>query len=442
MSVAVAVVRPVPLRTRALVIVALVVASAIVAVSVVWGWDVQADERVKLGAAPLVGEWRARYSWTLIAAGLIALAVVWFGPRWSREWRFGRVTSASALASTAFTFLLAASDGFDRLLDPVVHPTEYWANLKTLPPMGEMLREYGTIDFLLNYSVHAKGHPPGFFVLQKVLAAIGLGAPWVTGALSYLGVFVVVVAVLAAVRLIAGEDRARAAAPFLVVAPYTMWMGTSADAFYAAVGAVGVLLVAVAFHTSTRRRRIVAAIAAGVVLALGLFFTYGIAIFLLLPVIVTVGIGWKRWREMFEVIAAACVGAAAITATYALAGFWWFDGANTTKTFYWWGTAQYRPANYFAVANLGAALIAIGPAAVVGLALLRDRRLALVAVGGVLCVLAADASQYSKAEVERIWLPFYPWALTAAAVVSRPRVLLVTQSVLAIGLQMFLVSKW
>ena len=47
---------------------------------------------------------------------------------------------------------------------------------------------------------------------------------------------------LVGVRAVAGEDRARAAMPFVVVAPAALWIGSSADGFYAGVGAVGVVL--------------------------------------------------------------------------------------------------------------------------------------------------------------------------------------------------------
>ena len=42
-------------------------------------------------------------------------------------------------------------------------------------------------------------------------------------------------------------------------------------------------------------------------------------------------------------------------------------------------------------------------------------RVVLLAGAAVLCVLAADLSRMSKAEVERIWLPFVPWLLLSTA---------------------------
>jgi methylthioxylose transferase len=423
-----------------------VLAAVVVAVSVVWGWRVQADPNVKLGAAPLVGEWRFRFGPSLLLAVVIAAVVVLWGPSLATRLRFAAVMAAAAAVAVAFALSLAASDGFGHVLDPVVHKTEYWANLATLPDASAMLHHYGTVDFLLRYSVHAKGHPPAFLLLLKALAAVGLGHPWVAGALSYLGVAVVVVAVLATVRLAVDEPTARRVAPFLIVAPYAVWMGTSADAFYSAVAAVGVFLLVRSVRSGgadpATRPGLVVAVAGGLVVGLVLFFTYGGAIFGLAPLTLLVGLTWRKWSTTVRVSAAGAIGVAVVIAAFRLAGFWWFDGVQVTKSLYWAGTAQFRPAGYFAVGNLGAALIALGPAVVFGLSRLRDRRVWLVVAAGALCILAADASQYSKAEVERIWLIFYPWLVPAAVCLVRQRRWIAVQAAVAIGLQMVLVSKW
>ena len=428
---------------RARVAVVAVGAAIMVVVSVTHGWKVELDKRTNLGAAPLVGKWRSpRFGSSLLIAGAIAAVVVAYGPVAAARWRFRRLLAAGGSSAVAFALALAASGGRGHILDPVVNKTEYWANLKTLPPAGEMLRQYGTIRFLLGYSVHAKGHPPGFLLLLKALAAVGLGHPWVAGALSYLGIAGVVVAVAATVRIVAGEDVARRCIPLLIVAPYAVWMGTSADAFYAAVVATGVFLLAAAVTSERPARRRATALAGGVTLASALFLTYGATLFMLLPVAVVVALGWRRWRAMLEVFVLAGMGAAAVTAGFSAAGFWWFDGLATTRTLYHWGTAQFRPAKYFFVANIAAAGIACGPAVV--LAVGRRRRAAVWLLVGItaVCLLAANASQYSKGEVERIWLMFFPWFVPAAVALHRRRSWIAVQAAFAIGLQLTLVSKW
>jgi methylthioxylose transferase len=414
---------------------------AIVVTSVIWGQRVQTDARVKLGAAPLVGAWKWRPSvdtlLPIIVGGLI-LAVL---PRVASQAKFALVAFSTGVSAMVFTLALAAADGWAYVLDPVVHPTEYWANLATLPPAGDMLKQYGTIDFLLHYSVHAKGHPPAFLLLLKLLAAVGLGNPWVTGALSYLGVAVVPVAVLITVRRVASESAARATAPFLALAPYAVWMGTSADALYTAVAASGVACLALALRSPSVPGRRALGASAGTLLSLGLFFTYGVVPFLLLPIVVTVALRAPR-RVVLETAGLACAAALLVTLGFRAAGFWWFDGVTTTRTFYWWGTAQYRPWRYFLIGNLGATLIAIGPVVALGIAALRQRSLWWLVGGGLLCLLAADVSQYSKGEVERIWLLFFPWLVPAVATLPKRRVLLAAHAASAVVLQTWLVSKW
>jgi hypothetical protein len=352
---------------------------------------------------------------------------------------------ASAGVSTAlFTLTLAASDGVSAVLAPVVHPTEYWGNLATLPPASTMLHRYGTIDFLLDYSVHAKGHPPGFLLLLKGLAAIGLGKPWVAGALSYVGAAAVPVMVLVVMRSMAGETMARRAAPFFVTAPYALWMGTSADAFYTAVTASGIAALVVAWQRSQRstRARHLGAAGGGGLLGLGLFCSYGVVPLLALPGVLVARSSLVSWRATLTRTASAVAAAAAVTGAFALAGFWWFDGLRVTKTLYWWGTAQYRPWKYFTLGNIGASMLAVGPAVVVGIGALRSRALWWIIGGTLACVAIANLSQYSKGEVERIWLLFFPWLVPATAALRPVRVWLGAQAIFTIVLQTWLVSKW
>jgi methylthioxylose transferase len=414
---------------------------AIVVTSVVWGQRVQVDARVKLGAAPLVGAWKWRPSLGTLLPLIVGVLVLALLPRIATQAKFALALLATAVSAVAFTLALAASDGWAHVLDPVVHPTEYWANLATLPPAGDMLRQYGTIDFLLQYSVHAKGHPPAFLLLLKMLAAVGLGNPWVTGALSYVGVAIVPVAVLITVRRVASESLARATAPFLALAPYAVWMGTSADALYSAVAASGVACATVALRTPSVRMRRFLAFGAGALIGLGLFLTYGLVPFLLLSIVLAVSRRAPR-RVVLETAGLACAAALLVTLGFRAAGFWWFDGVITTRTFYWWGTARYRPWRYFVIGNLGSSLIAIGPVVALGIAALRQRALWWIVGGGLLCILAADVSQYSKAEVERIWLLFFPWLVPAVATLPQRRALLGIHALGAVVLQTWLVSKW
>jgi hypothetical protein len=59
-----------------------------------------------------------------------------------------------------------------------------------------------------------------------------------------------------------------------------------------------------------------------------------------------------------------------------------------------------------------------------------------------LALLVADLSGMSKAETERIWLPFALWLLPACALLTRPRAWLAAQAVLALLLNHLLRTGW
>ena len=97
--------------------------------------------------------------------------------------------------------------------------------------------------------------------------------------------------------------------------------------------------------------------------------------------------------------------------------------------------------------------MAIGPAGVAGMnRLWRQRRtvgpIVAVVAAGALALLVALLSQYSRGEVERIWLLFFPWLLVAGAMLvtrtnARTAAIAVgAQTIVAVLLQAMLVSKW
>jgi hypothetical protein len=88
---------------------------------------------------------------------------------------------------------------------------------------------------------------------------------------------------------------------------------------------------------------------------------------------------------------------------------------------YWDGIAKTRPFAYWAWGNLGALLVSAGPLLGAGLAVAARRHtgpartVAVLAGAAALTVVIADLSRMSKAEVERIWLPFVPWLTLSLA---------------------------
>jgi hypothetical protein len=116
--------------------------------------------------------------------------------------------------------------------------------------------------------------------------------------------------------------------------------------------------------------------------------------------------------------------------TFAVAGFYWFDGYTLVQQRYWQGVAKDRPFQYWSWGDLACAVCATGLGSVagigrvfdaVGIAAIRRRsgfHLLLLAV--LAAIVCADLSMLSKAETERIWLPFTIW-LTAAPALLPPR---------------------
>jgi hypothetical protein len=434
-------------------------------VAIDWGRNLQrTTPEIFLGAAPLVGRnfrdgWDWRLGWSLIGAGLVAVAIVAFAARgWFASARLRVVVAVTGVAAGAFATLLALTDGRDGLFYGVEDDTEYFANLPLTPPAGDFVRNF-VVD-INDYSVHVRGHPPGFIVVLKMLDAVGLSGAWPVMLISLVSTVLMPIGVLIAVWALAGECWVRRSAPFLVVAPYALWMMTSADAFFSALGAWGVAFVALGVRRDGRGAVWLGALA-GLFLSGLLFMTYGGAIYLVVPLVIAIA-GWlMRRRGSFgagttSTVVGAVMMASLVTLMWLAAGFWWFDGAAATRDEYWEGTAQFRIWNYFIFGNVVIALFAIGPASFVGLTKLRDRRLWILVGGALTALMIANLSQLSKAETERIWLLFYPWLVIAgAALVSRFEFRRLTlsadtvfagwiavQAVFAILLQAALVSKW
>ena len=287
-----------PLVRRAVAIAAVLAVSAATFYSVTRGRHLQLTApEVFLGAAPFVGRdfrdgWDWRFAWSLVGAIVILSATALATLRgWWWRVRVGWVVAGAAIGAGAFGVLLALTDGFDGLTHGAADPSEYWANLSKTPPAGEFLRTF--VAHLGRYSVHVRGHPPGFTLLLKLLGAADLSRVWPVAGLSILGAVALPIGVLITVRAVAGDDWVRRSAPFLVVSPYAIWLVTSADSLYAAVGAVGVAAIAVSLRAVLRRCAVIGGLFGGVLLGLLIFGTYlGVLVGL-----VAIGCAFGRWRR-------------------------------------------------------------------------------------------------------------------------------------------------
>jgi methylthioxylose transferase len=376
-----------------------------------------AGVKILIHAAPLHGTFELRVNRGLLAAVAVGVLAVFGWPRLARRVTWRALLIASAAAAVVWAVSLALVDGVEGLTSPLEAHTEYLTDVAHVGSPGAFLSTF--VDRIGDYSVHVQGHPPGMLLLFSALDRIGLGGSGWAAALCIAGGAAAVPAVLLAVREVAGEDIARRASPFLVVTPAAIWIATSADAFFMGVSAWAVALVVLATGRAGRRSDVYA-LAGGLLFGIAAFLSYGLVLLAAVPAVVA----WQRRR--LRPLALATVGAAPVFLGFLAAGFWWVAGLLATRERYFAGVGGRRPYLDFLVANAACLAILLGPALVVALARIRDRKLWLL-VGGTLAVLgAAMISGMSKGEVERIWLPFAIWLLPAGAVLAASRVRVTT----------------
>ena len=409
-----------------LAIGAVLVAAAFVLPRLNWGINPRRDtglERfaMRAGAAPIFGYWDIHGGWRTVPAILIALAAVVWGSAVAQRLSWRVLTLATWATACGWAFSLAMIDGWQRgFAGRLTTRDEYLSQVPSITDIPATVRTFSSriLDFQPNsWVTHVSGHPPGALLTFVWLDRIGLrGGAW-AGLLCLLVGSSAAAAVVIAVRALADEQTARRAAPFVAVAPTAIWVAVSADGYFAGVAAWGIALLAVAVDRVVRFPALVGA-GAGLLLGWGVFLNYGLML-LVLPA-AAVLVSAADWRAALRALGPAALAAAAVAATFAVAGFSWLDGYTLVQQRYWQGIAKDRPFQYWVWANLACVVCAIGLGSVAGISRVFDwaairRRsgfhlllLALLAV-----IVCADLSMLSKAETERIWLPFPIW-LTAA----------------------------
>ncbi|WKN46891.1 hypothetical protein [Nocardioides sp. Arc9.136] len=383
-----------------------------------------------LAIPPLHGLWEPKW----FGPGTVpALVLALLGWRYAVDlagrlpWR--RLLAASYVAALAWMLALALVDGESGLTRVLGSDVEYLPTAREVDDVGELLRTY--VDRIPydaapdNWPTHVAGHPPLALLFFVGLVRIGLG-----GDLAAALVVVVLAAataplVLATVRVLGAEGAARRAAPFLVLTPAAVFMAVSADALFGAVAAAGLLCLALgATRPADRRRAAVAWSAlAGLLLGCCVMLSYGLGLLAFLAVAVLVLA--RSWLPLPVAAASALV----VVLGFAAGGFAWWEAYPVLNDRYWEGIAADRPAAYWMWGNVAALLVCTGPLLGAGLASVRrasfrrpDLVVVLLAGAALLAVAAADLSRMSKAEVERIWLPFVPWmVLTTALLPERWR---------------------
>ncbi|RZT79341.1 hypothetical protein EV382_2539 [Micromonospora violae] len=385
--------------------------------------------RLHADAAPLYASWQPHVGPGTPLALLVAAVVVWRGTRWGADAPWPRLLLVGYLASVLWTLSLALVDGWSAgLTERLTVQAEYLHEVPRVTDVGIMLS--GFADRILDFqpdswSTHTAGHPPGALLFFVGLERIGLGGGTAAGLACVLLGATISVSVPVALRALGVDDAARAVWPFLVLFPGAVWVGASADGIFAAVVAAGLALLVAGGRPG--------AAVGGLLLGVALYLSYGFVLVGVLALAVVL----LRARDRLGVLLVAATAVAAVVAVFTVAGFWWLDGYHLVARRYYQGWAAERPYGYWVWANLAALLLSAGP--VVGPALRRavaavairpphpPRAIALrqriatagptvwLPIAAAAAVLAADLSGLSKAEVERIWLPFAVWLLVATA---------------------------
>ncbi len=412
---------------------------ALVVVGRVWGLRVVRDapEPLYVDAVPFYGVWHLRLSPALLAAALVTAACVVLVP-WAGR-RLGWIALCAVVMLSAVGLSLA--------LGAVEPPPDTWQNIhgdygRYVPfveeqGLGGFLRDYTVRQH--DYPTHLSAHPPGMTVLLWAQDRVGLGGTAGEVGLAMLGVAAAAAAVLVALREVAGEARARAAAGFVVVAPAAVWH-TNADVVFGGIALCGAALVVIATGRNRRASRWWA-LGGGALLGAAMLFSHGLA--LMAVAVIPVIIARRRWG----VAAWTAAGGLAALALPLAWGYSWLGGLFATKDVYDDNLARVRPYGYFVIGNLVAFAVAVGPATAVALARLRHRGTWLLVGGGLAAVALADLSGLSLAETERIWQPFMPLVLVAGGVLAlesgrRGRGWLALQGLTTIALVAFLRSPW
>ena len=410
-------------RVRWAVLGALLLVVLAVVVGVALG-----GERTFAGAPPLFAVWLPHIGIGTPLALLVAVLVVAKGPELAERLPWRRALVFGYAAAVAWTMSLALVDGWQRgFAGRLTTTDEYLHEVPGVTDIGAMLRGFSgrILDFQPDsWTTHVSGHPPGALLAFVGLDRIGLsGGAWASLLCVLVGALAAVAVPVTLRAWGSDEAAARAVLPFAVLFPGAVWIGVSADGLFAGVTACGVALLALGRP-----------LLAGVLLGIGIFLSYGLALVGVIALVVV----WRNWRAM----ALAVLGAVVVVVAFALAGFWWLDGYHLVVERYYQGIASSRVYAYWVWANLAAALLAAGVAPFAW----RWRRASAAYLAGaaVVAIGLADLSGLSKAEVERIWLPFTVWltAATAFLPAASRKLWLAAQAATALAVNHLLLTNW
>jgi len=367
--------------------------------------------RLHLGSAyPVDGRYLVHLTPWLLAPIVVGIVALRYRSRVTPGWSF--------LGALAWSIALGlVGGGPSALAAPLTTRYEYLADVSRIGDLGAFVRNFdlSIVDATYGplWTVQVAGHPPLATLMFVWLERAGLGGAGWAAALCIVGGAAAAPAVLSTVRVLAGADRARAAAPFVTFAPAALWIATSADALFAGVAAAGICALA---HAAARHgwRADILALLGGLLLGACLYLSYGLV--LIGPLALAAVLVQRRIRPLLV----GGLGVGAVVLAFTLAGFWWLHGLHEVYLRMVTGGGYLdRPRAYFAVANWAALALMVGPAVLAALPYAwrerHDLRLLALPAASLLALLVAVVSDLSKGEVERIYLPWAVWLLPLAA---------------------------
>lgn len=366
---------------------------------------VAANAHVGVAGAPFTGSYRFTVGVTSLLAPVVAgIVLIAVSRGWHRALPWPGTLAAGYLGALGWAVALALVDGGHGLSRAAHAPGGYVQDVARVgnAPLA-FLRHY--VAAAPSLSPDSRQHPPGPVLLLWVLDRMGLHSPVLLGLLITAVGCLSVPLVGVAVRSLCSEAAARALLPVLVLAPYAIWLAVSLDAvplaLCAAALACGVL-------GSEPRRSPWWAAAAGLLLGIGALFSYSAA-WLGTSILV---VYFVRRRPLLNVVS----GVASLVPLVAarLAGFGWLDGLTAAQADFSIRVGPHRSWLVWIFLDLLLVLIAAGPAVVAAARKARRTPGWPFAVGAALAVAFAVGSGLSRGEVERSFLPFFPWLLVAA----------------------------
>jgi len=361
----------------------------------------------------------ANLPWALVAT-IVAAAVAWAAPRLVRpELRLAPAAWLGAL--TLLTLLPGLALGASR------NGTLGWREIFVLTEDGSFEAKneylsglpalsYGPGYFLDRFAelvpslpVNVAGHPPALMLVIDALritsagglAALCIGAAVLTPALTY----------ALARTLGMAVPRARGAGVLAALSPMLLLLGvTSADAIFMAVGTVAAILLV--------SQRTVLRAAGCAALAIAALFSWAL---LAIGAWAAMTVLAREGPRCALLLAAGC-GVAVLALDGGLSLLTGYDpiGAlRATEAYYRNSVASRRPYAFWLFGSPVAFAVALGLPTAASVLVAAQRRVpAAVALAVVIGV--ASVAGFTKAETERIWLPFVPLACVAAAAVLEP----------------------